>query len=139
MQSGARRNHAGNAATARSPPSAAKCDALTAPGAIGCARSNDARRIGRLGGASDARAVRPRSLGAATASGTGACSGSARCTTAEPTLETIGRLAVRFVRAEQALARESTEVHHADQIAAWESLYVTVEEYGAKVAPMEEP
>lgn len=54
-----------------------------------------------------------------------------------PTLETIGRLAV--VRAEQALARESTEAHHAEQITAWESLYIAVEQYGAKVAPMEEP
>lgn len=41
--------------------------------------------------------------------------------------------------AEQALARESTDAHHAEQIAAWESLYIAVEEYGAKVAPMEEP
>lgn len=58
---------------------------------------------------------------------------------ADPTLDTIGRLAVRFVRAEQALAQDNTHARHAEQIAAWESLYVAVEEYGAKVAPMEEP
>lgn len=50
-------------------------------------------------------------------------------------LEQIGRLAVRFVRAEQALRAENTHARHKRQVEAWEDLYAAVEDYGAKVGP----
>ena len=53
----------------------------------------------------------------------------------EPTLEQIGRLAVRYVRAERALQAENTHARHEQQIDAWEDLYAAVQEYGAKVDP----
>ena len=51
----------------------------------------------------------------------------------EPTLEQIGRLAVRYVRALQEQA--AGQLPEVDAQEAWEDLYAEVERYGAKVDP----
>ena len=50
-----------------------------------------------------------------------------------PTLEQIGRLAVRYVRAASAQPLDLAAIHRRE--AAWEDLYAAVKSYGAKVDP----